>query len=56
MRFKAHFQEAYLDKGDIEQMAGAAGYGSANNAKHVKMEYAFMNFMLTIAAWDVDFT
>ena len=34
VRFKAHIHEAYLDREDLKQMAGATGYGSAKNVKH----------------------
>ena len=56
VRFKAHFQEAYLNREDIEQKTGATGYGSFNNVKHGEMEDAFMNFALAMAARDVAFT
>ena len=56
VRFKSNFQEAYLDKGYIEQMKGERGYGSANNVNHVEMEDAFMSLVLEIAAQDADYT
>ena len=34
IRFKAHLQEAYLDREEIEQTTGAVGYDSAKNVKH----------------------
>ena len=43
-------------KGRKKKTAGAAGYGSANNVKHGKMEDAFMNFALAKAAGDPAFT
>ena len=46
MHFKAHFQEEYIYREELEQTEGVAGYGSANKAKHSEMEYDFMNFML----------
>ena len=36
VRFKAYFQEAYLDRKELEQMAGEAGNGSAKNLNMVK--------------------
>ena len=56
MQFKTHFQEAYLDREELEKTAGAAGCGSANNIKHREMEDAFMNFALLTAARDAEFT
>ena len=35
VHFKTYFQESYLYREELEQTAGAAGYGSANNVKHV---------------------
>ena len=40
VRFKSHFQEACMDREDLEQTAREAGYGSANNVKHGEMEDA----------------
>ena len=56
MRFKAHLQEAYLDREELEQTSVAACYGSANNIKNGEMEDAFTNFASEIAARDADFT
>ena len=56
VQFKSHFQEAYLDREDIEPTAWAAGYGSAKNLKHGEMEDAFMNFVLATVARDAAFT
>ena len=39
-----------LDREDLEQTAGAAGYGSVNNIKYDKMEDAFVNFVTTTAS------
>ena len=50
MCFKANLHEAYLDREDLEQTAGAAGYGSVNNIKYDKMEDAFVNFVTTTAS------
>ena len=52
VRFKANFQEAYLDRKDIKQTAGGAGYVSAKSVKHGKMEDDFMNFASDTAAKD----
>ena len=41
---KSHFQEACIDREEIEQTSGAAGYGSANSVKHGEMEDTFMVF------------
>ena len=56
MCFKANLHEAYLDREDLEQTAGAAGYGSVNNIKYDKMEDAFVNFVSATAARDAAFT
>ena len=56
MRLKPHFQEAYIDREGLEQTAGAAGYGSANNTKQGKMEDDFMNFASTTASQDAALT
>ena len=56
VHFKAHFQEAYLNREYIEQKTGATGYGSFNNVKHGEMEDAFMNFASAMADRDVAFT
>ena len=54
VRFKAHFQKAYLDREELEQMARATGYGSTKYAKYGEMEDAFMNFASTTAAQGTD--
>ena len=56
VRLEAHFQGAYLDREEIEQTAGAAGYGSPNNANHGEIEDTFMNFATATEALDADFT
>ena len=56
VRFKAHLKEAYLDREELYQIAGAAGYGSANNVKNGKMERVFMNLASATAAQDAVFT
>ena len=56
VQLELHFQESYLDREELEQTAGAAGYGSANNEKHGKMRDAFMNFASSTAARDAAFT
>ena len=56
VRFKAHFQEAYLDREELKQTAGAAGYGTANYVKYGKIEDAFMNFASATAARGAYFT
>ena len=33
VRFKAHLQEAQLDREELKQIAGVAGYGIVNNVK-----------------------
>ena len=45
-----------MDREEIEQTAGAAGYGRSNNIKHGEMEDAFMNFASATAAQDTYFT
>ena len=50
-----HFQEAYLDREELEQTTSVAGYGSANNVKHGEMEDSFMNFVSATAARDAAF-
>ena len=45
-----------MDREEIEQIAGAAGYGRSNNIKHGEMEDSFMNFTSVTAAWDAAFT
>ena len=37
VRFKSHFQEAYLDIEELKQTAGAAVYGITNNVKNGDM-------------------
>ena len=56
VRFKSHLQEAYLNREELGQTAGDEGYGIYNNVKHVKTEYAFMNFASATAVCDADFT
>ena len=56
MRFKAHFQESYLDQEELEKTLGAAGNGNSNNVKHGKMEDAFINISLVMAAREVELT
>ena len=56
VRFKAHLQEAYLDREEIEQTTGAVGYDSAKNVKHSEIADAFMNFAPATAAHDAAFT
>ena len=53
MHFKAHFQEAYLDREKLEQIAGAIVYGSAKNFKHSEMEVAFINVTSATSEQDV---
>ena len=50
VRFKEYFQKAYLDRDALKQIAGEAGYGSANNVKHGEMEHASMKFSSATAA------
>ena len=45
-----------LDREDLEQIAGSAGYGSINNVKHGEMEDFFIDFALVTTARDADFT
>ena len=56
VRFKSHFQEAYLEREDIEQTDGATGYGSDSNVNHGEMEDAFMNFASATSARYAAFT
>ena len=53
--FKAHFQEEYLDREDLEQISGAAGYSSSQNVKHGEMEDFFMHFASMTEAWGASF-
>ena len=55
MHFRAHFWEAYLDREELEQTAGEAGYESTNNVKHGKIEDDFVNVVPTTAARDTNF-
>ena len=55
-RLKSHFQEAYLDKEELEKTARISGCGSPNNLKHGEMEDAFMNFASATSARDAAFT
>ena len=43
VRFKSRFQGSYLDREELKQTAGVAGYKSANNVKHGDMEDTFMH-------------
>ena len=52
---KAHFQGTYMDWEYLRKTSGAAGYGSANNVKHEKMEDDFMHFVSETASRDADF-
>ena len=54
--YKAHFQEAYLDREELKHTAGAAGYGLANNEKEGKMENSFIDFASATPARDTIFT
>ena len=56
VQFKAHLQEAYLERKELYQTTGSAVYESINNEKHGKMEDAFMNFSSATASWDAVFT
>ena len=52
----SHSQEAYLEREELDQTAGAAGYGSTNSVKHGKMEDALLNFASATSARDENFT
>ena len=54
--FKANLQEENLDMEILDQTAGEAGYGSANNVKHVETKDSFMDFGLAMASCDAVFT
>ena len=56
VRFKAYFQEVYLDMEELKQTAGAEEYGISNNVKHGKMKDIFMNFASATAAQDAALT
>ena len=56
VRFMAHFQEAYLNREELELKAGTEKYESDNNVKHGKIEHSFMNFFSATAASNADFT
>ena len=53
---KEHFQEAYLDREELEKISGAAGYGSAHNVKHGEMEDSIIHFASNMEACDAAFT
>ena len=53
VRFKTHFQEAYLDCEEPKQTAGAAGYWIA---KKCKSQVTFMIYFSKTAARDAAFT
>ena len=55
LNLNAHSQEAYLDREELEQNAGLAGYGSTKNMKHGEMEDDFMIFALEMVAHDAAF-
>ena len=56
VRSKAHFQETYMEREDMEQTARVAGYVRPNNAKHGEMEDEFTNLLSATSARDSDFT
>ena len=56
VRFKSHFQEACLDREELDQTSGAAGYGSSNNVKHIVMEDSSMHLASATEARDAAFT
>ena len=56
VRFKSHFQEACLEREELDQTAGAAGYGSSKNVKHGDMEDSSTHLASATEARDAAFT
>ena len=49
-------KNAYLEREEIDQKSGEAGYGRDNNVKHSKIDDAFMNFTLPTSPHDAALT
>ena len=56
VRLKFNFQEAHLEIEQLEQTAGAPGYGSVNSIKNGEIQDAFMDFESATASRDSAFT
>ena len=56
VKFRVHLHDAYLERKQLKQTAGASGYGSDNNVKHGEIEDAFIKIALATVSQDVVFT
>ena len=54
--FQSAFQEAHLEREEINQTAGASGHERANNVKHIEMEYVFIHFSSLMTVIDAALT